>query len=116
MKRPVNFEKIKHKTFTQGGIEYRLNIRTEMPDITEVWLMPTDLFRNAFTHVMLFTIDWNKGMSSFLFPKIGTGVKSCLPSTPNHIISIRESDMQSIDHFVVWCQNCVDIFIDRIKK
>jgi hypothetical protein len=116
MKKPVNFEKIKNMTFTHSGVEYRLNIRTNMKDITEVWILPSDKVRNGFTHVMLFTIDWNKGMTSFLFPKMGAGIKSCLPSTPNHIVPIRESDIQSINRFIVWCSYCVDNFSKLIKK
>lgn len=112
MNKPTNFEKIKHKTFTEDAIEYVINEGT-----AGLWILPTDSFKNQFENVILLDMMWGypqqqKRAVQVKFCPIGKGDKVTMTTSD----SITQFDLQKMEHFVEWCRMLVTKYAKQIKK
>ena len=112
MKRPVNFEKINHKTFTEDAIEYSFSIGAD-----GLWLIATDAYKSQFTHAILLDMMWDYPQQS----RRAVGVQFCKLGKGSNVDSatsetITQFDLSTMDNFIEWGRMLVNRYRTRIRK
>lgn len=110
MKKPVNFEKISHKTFYENAVEWELSFSNSK----DIYVIPTDKYKKQFSHVILIQIPWNENSTkaTLNFCRMGEGSNS----SSSISVSFSNADFLTMENFINWVSLQIRNHILFLKK